>query len=105
MLEKRLLWGAVPPHTTATPAENGLPEKKLLEGAVPPPTTATPAENELSEKKLLWGAVPPPTMTAEIGLPKPKSRTVPTSQTLILKKIAAVKLPGVDLKKEVIMSN
>ena len=50
-------------------------------GAVPPPKTATPADNELSEKKLLWGAVPPPTMTAEIGLPKPENRTVPTSQT------------------------
>ena len=35
-------------------------------GAVPPPTTATPAENALSKKKLLWGAVLPPTMTAEV---------------------------------------
>ena len=44
-------------------------------------------------------------VTAEIGSNKPERRTVPTSQTLILKKIAEVKRPGVDLKKDVIMSN
>ena len=57
--EKKLLWGAVPPVTTA---ENESTEKRLLGGAVPPPTTATPAENVSTEKMLKWGAVPPPTM-------------------------------------------
>ena len=63
--EKKLLWGAVPPPTTATPAINNLKEKRLLGEAVPPPTTARPMENKTSKKRLMWGAVQPPTTATQ----------------------------------------
>ena len=49
--EKKLLWGAVPPTTSATPAANDLQEKMLLGEAVPPPTTDKPTENDITEKR------------------------------------------------------
>ena len=116
--EKKLLWGAVPPPTTASPATTGnLQEKRLQGEAVPPPTTARPIENKISRKRLLWGTVPPatratpaekenkptdkrlfrravlpsttatPTEIVTSKHSKHESRTVPTSQTLIVKKL------------------
>ena len=56
--EKKILWGAVPPPTTATPTE--MTKKRLLWAAVPQPTTAAPAEGG-KKKGLLRIAVTPPT--------------------------------------------
>ena len=70
----------------AKPAENKPTDKRLSRRAVPPPTTATPTEIVTSKHS------------------KPESRTVPTSQTLIVKKIAEEKMPGKINKKEVIVS-
>ena len=70
--EKKLLWGTVPPPTTATPAEIETQEKKLLCGAVPPSTTAAPIELKISEKELSWGAVPPPTTATPAEIEQPE---------------------------------
>ena len=69
----------------AKPAENKPTDKRLSGRAVPPPTTATPTEIVTSKHS------------------KHESRTVPTSQTLIVKKIVEDKMPGKKNKKEVIV--
>ena len=78
--------GTVPPATRATPAEkaNKPTDKRLFRRAIPPSTTATPTEIETSKHS------------------KHESRTVPTSQTLIVKKIVE-EMPGGENKKEVIV--
>jgi hypothetical protein len=76
-VEKRLQSVTVPPDTTSN-----LQEKRLQGEAVPPPTTV----------RLLWGTVLPsttatPTEIVSSKYSKHESRKVPTSQTLIVKKL------------------
>ena len=61
--ENKLLCGAVPPTSTATPTSRK--QRNLLGGAVPPTSTATPIVRKHEE--LFGGAVPPTTMATPQG--------------------------------------
>ena len=112
--EKKLLRGAVPQPTTATPTE--MTRTRLLRGAVPQPATATPTK--MTKTRLLWGAMPAPTTATPTEMDKkrllwgavlPKhskleSGPVPPRNIRRKPKIAEEKKPGELNRNEVIVS-